>query len=214
MMGDEGGSSSREGGGGNMDVVREARAGVAWMLTGAEEVFRWRRLANLRGMVDAGIMELEGMLSSSSKAVAEVVVVARTSLKRLLAGVALTWMEEGRRDCFLSSGRGVSWGGKGKGGRERTALGLGGGGEGSLVGGVGQFFDGEGTVWLLKRRDGVFEFGFDLSLFSCLGVVDGFHGCACAEERGAALCWFSLRYHGQQRLAGLPLQAWNGGHAC
>lgn len=108
MMGEEGGPSLREGGGGNMAVVREARAGVAWMLTGAEEVvFRWRRLVNLRGRVEAGMRELEGMLSSSSsKAVVEVVVVARTSLKRLLAGVALTWME-GRRDCFLSSGRGV-----------------------------------------------------------------------------------------------------------
>lgn len=73
---------------------------------------------------------------------------------------------------------GVGWKGGGGGGGGRTALGLGGGGEGSLVGGVGQFFDGEGTVWLLKRRDGVFEFGFDLGLFSCLGVVDRFHGCA------------------------------------
>lgn len=83
-----------------------ARAGVAWIAKSLG--FVGRRLVNLRGRVEAGTTEaLEGGRSKNGRAGWEWWLDdARTSLKRLLAGVALTWTVEAWLG-FLSSARGL-----------------------------------------------------------------------------------------------------------
>ena len=83
-------------------------AGVTWMLTpfgvAATPDFAIM-LANLRGMVDAGMTEeLEGT-SSSTRGVDSTPALT-TSLKRLVAGVALTCTAETRLGFLSSAGYG------------------------------------------------------------------------------------------------------------
>ena len=168
--------------GGNMEVivvvVREVRAGVAWMKSvgggAGPALFRWRRLANLRGAVEEGITEqLEGMLSRESTLVG-----ARTSLKRLLAGVAFTWTADvtltltaGVRLGFLSSGAAVSNCNFLDGWEWEHTVGSREGRECPLLSSINKLFYSQGPVRLLKRRDGDLELSVDMGLFLRLWIL-------------------------------------------